>query len=577
MKTLKFVLVITGMVFCCSIFAQESQSAKARLELADKLKSADGAKFVKILSELEPEFDSFSILDKYYFLYLKGYEKALKGDLNAAEKNYRHVFNNTRDTVLKYRTALSLVNVTAFKREWAEGLQYISYIDRNRESISDSNIRHQGLIAVAIFYDEIEYHSVTLDFVKNVLDESQDGRNLCLARGLYFKSQLRLNHEIESISQIKEAIDACDATKEVILSNVIRAHLAHYFLENDESLKALDLLKENLAIVEQTNYQLLIIEFYSLLSRAHLSQNNSEDSKKFALRTIELEKVVKNIKPIANAYNVLHKVSLKTNQLSEAIGYLKSYFDAEKKHFEEINGRQLAVESAKRQSAEKDAKIDSLNKQNQILKLEKELSEETAMYNRWIIGLLAICVTLLVAWTIYIRKAQEKLKYLAEYDSLTGICNRAHFTQSAEASLNLMAKSDREVSLILFDLDHFKKINDSYGHPAGDFVLKEAANVCNLNIRKIDIIGRVGGEEFAILLPGCEIEQAVKVAEECRQRITEIDTNDSGYEFTVSASFGIANTQSTGYQLKDLVAHADEAMYLAKRRGRNQVVVQPKD
>ncbi|MCW8878084.1 MAG: diguanylate cyclase [Kangiellaceae bacterium] len=577
MKALKYLLVITSIVFCCSILAQEPPTAKARLELADKLKSADGAKFVQILSGLESEFDSLSILEKYYFLYLKGYEKALKGDLNAAEKNYRHVFDNTRDTVLKYRTALSLVNVTAFKREWADGLKYISYIDKHRESISDPNIRHQGLIAVAIFYDEIEYHSVTLDFVKNVLNESQDGRNLCLARGLYFKSQLRLNQEIESISHIKEAIEACDATKEIILSNVIRAHLAHYYLENGDSIKALELLKDNISTVEQTNYQLLIIEFYSLLSSAYFTQNNHQDSKRYALLTIELEKVVKDIKPIANAYNILHKISLQNNQLGEAISYLKSYFDAEKKHFEEINGRQLAVESAKRQSAEKDAKIDSLNKQNQILKLEKELSEETAMYNRWVIGLLVVCVTLLVAWTVYIRKAQRKLKYLAEYDSLTGICNRAHFTQSAEAALNLMVKSDREVSLILFDLDHFKKINDSYGHPAGDFVLKEAANVCNLNIRKIDIIGRVGGEEFAILLPGCEIDQAVKVAEECRLRITEIDTSDSGFDFNVSASFGIANTQGTGYELKDLVAQADEAMYLAKRRGRNQVVVQPKE
>ncbi|WP_210330303.1 GGDEF domain-containing protein [Aliikangiella sp. G2MR2-5] len=543
--------------------------------MADKVKSSDSARFVSLLRQLEPQFQNLSINERYFFLYLKGYESALKGLVDEAERSYLHVFKNAQSVEIRYRAALSLVNLYAFSRKWGAGLEFIRFIEISKEKIIDTNIRHQGLIAAAIFYDEIEYHKVTITYLSEVLKESNDKRSICLAQGMNLKAQRLIGAELDFRKEFNNAIDICAQANEQIIANVIRIHLAHFLLKEGKAKEASDLILENLPNIEKTRYQLNIVQSYSILSRAYWSLEDILNAKKYAQKAVDSDAQVNTTRSVAEAYNILHLSSLKQNNLEDAIRYLRDYFEAEKKHFQEINGRQLAIESAKRQSAEKDAEIDSLNKQNSILRLQQELAKEEAENNRWIISLLVFCVAILIAWILYFRSSQRKLKYLAEYDGLTGICNRAHFTRSAEDVLQIMTKSGRNVSMVLFDLDNFKKINDAYGHPVGDIVLQLATKACSQCVRKVDVFGRIGGEEFAILLPGCEIEQAQKIAEDCRKRVSEIDTSSTGFEFDVSASFGIANTRSTGYLLKDLISHADEAMYLAKRRGRNQVVVQP--
>jgi diguanylate cyclase (GGDEF)-like protein len=126
---------------------------------------------------------------------------------------------------------------------------------------------------------------------------------------------------------------------------------------------------------------------------------------------------------------------------------------------------------------------------------------------------------------------------------------------------------------VLCDLDHFKSINDTYGHAAGDHVLKQAVAACQAHLRAEDLFCRFGGEEFAVVLDGCELEVARQRCERFREAIGSIAAAEFGVESRVSASFGIASTSTSGYELRVLLAHADVALYQAKRAGRNCVVV----
>lgn len=127
------------------------------------------------------------------------------------------------------------------------------------------------------------------------------------------------------------------------------------------------------------------------------------------------------------------------------------------------------------------------------------------------------------------------------------------------------------VGVILFDLDHFKQINDKFGHATGDWVLQQVVRTCRNFMRLDDVFGRLGGEEFAILLPGCHADKALMLAEICRDSIEEINTKPSSYEFRLTASFGVTSSDNSGFELKQLLADADKAMYKAKQSGRNQV------
>jgi diguanylate cyclase (GGDEF)-like protein len=161
---------------------------------------------------------------------------------------------------------------------------------------------------------------------------------------------------------------------------------------------------------------------------------------------------------------------------------------------------------------------------------------------------------------------------LSQIDGLTGTANRPHFLQQAQDALESAYKAQQPLCVILCDLDHFKSINDKYGHAAGDQVLRQTVTECQTYMRSGDLFGRFGGEEFSFLMAGCELEDARLRAEQLRLTIAGISANGA-MGSSISASFGVASTAASGYDLRQLLAHADSALYAAKRAGRNRVAV----
>ena len=159
-----------------------------------------------------------------------------------------------------------------------------------------------------------------------------------------------------------------------------------------------------------------------------------------------------------------------------------------------------------------------------------------------------------------------KAEHAANRDFLTGAWSRRAFVTVAEVELKRAQRSERNVSLLLFDVDHFKSINDRLGHAAGDRVLVDAVARAYGVIRNVDYLGRVGGEEFAVLLPETGIEDALLVAERLRAGLQA--RADDGFEFTVSIGVAMARTEES---LADMMRRADAALYRAKRGGRNRV------
>ncbi|MET1253686.1 diguanylate cyclase [Aliikangiella maris] len=559
---------------CGAITAGEGLTDySALLKNAESVKSSDRKLFSELLLEVKPHFEALTIEEKYHFIYLTGYEHAYQGRLESAIKSYKHVFDSATNELLKFRGAFSLVNIYLFNREWSKAFEYVQYIQHVNEKIMDMNIRHLGLVTVGYFYVELSQFDYALNIAKQLIAEEVQGRNKCLILGIKLRALLNFTPEKLEESQFNTAINFCRDISENVIANVIRTHYSVFLYLNKNYDKAISVITENIQQIEESNYRMLIIEAYSVLSKAYYVVNQLDIAKSFAEKVVLDGPQINYINPIVDSYWTLYQIEESRNNYSLAIEYLKKFSEVKTIEYEDTKAKQLAMELAKYETKDKDNQITLLNKENQILHLEREFSQETATYNRWIIILLAAIVTLMTGWVFYVKRAQNKLKYLAQYDSLTSIFNRSYFTQNAESMLDYYAKSSRVASLIIFDLDYFKKINDTYGHIAGDEVLSRVAKVCKENIRKVDIFGRIGGEEFAILLPGCEQSQAKQIAEECRIKISQLDSFDTNQDISVTASFGVTDTADSDYELKKLIANADEALYLSKRRGRNQVAV----
>lgn len=178
---------------------------------------------------------------------------------------------------------------------------------------------------------------------------------------------------------------------------------------------------------------------------------------------------------------------------------------------------------------------------------------------------------LLLAMTL--EHGENKLKMLALEDSLTGISNRRAFDITANKIMARDARSGRPTALLAFDLDHFKRVNDTYGHDFGDEVLKVFARATESALRSSDVFGRVGGEEFAAILPETDEEEAAKIADRARAMFADAGRIVHGRELNVTASIGVAITGTGEPSLDKLKKQADIALYRAKATGRNLVLV----
>ncbi|MGC9327173.1 MAG: GGDEF domain-containing response regulator [Candidatus Hinthialibacter sp.] len=173
-----------------------------------------------------------------------------------------------------------------------------------------------------------------------------------------------------------------------------------------------------------------------------------------------------------------------------------------------------------------------------------------------------------------ILSLQDKLKKLAYHDSLTDTLNRMAILKYLDMELQRTQRKGDLVSVVMTDLDHFKKLNDSYGHLCGDAVLQKCAECMKRNVRAYDMVGRYGGEEFLIVVPGIDRNETYHLAERLRLILSQQPIEYEGQVLTVTISMGISDSSlKECTTLDSIIRVADEALYQAKRQGRNQVAV----
>jgi len=169
------------------------------------------------------------------------------------------------------------------------------------------------------------------------------------------------------------------------------------------------------------------------------------------------------------------------------------------------------------------------------------------------------------------KRAEEALRQQATTDGLTGLLNRRRFMEMGEAEIERTKRTGRPMSLVMFDVDHFKKVNDTRGHDAGDMVLVSLARTAKDALRAVDILGRLGGEEFAAILPETGLEEAAAVAERLRRAVSGMGLAPKGEPLAVTISLGAVQVREPGKSLDSLLKRADEALYRAKSSGRDRV------
>jgi diguanylate cyclase (GGDEF)-like protein len=272
----------------------------------------------------------------------------------------------------------------------------------------------------------------------------------------------------------------------------------------------------------------------------------------------------------------VHLLTIKA-ELSSMIEDYKAAYIFEK----EASNLHSSYQNTQRETLRSKYKVlfdtDQTNLKNKLLERDKLLDKaalNNAEQQKWFQYLITVFSLTVILFLIFIFKKQvkksKKLNKLANTDVLTGLANRRFIFNYAERKLELVKKANQPFALIIFDIDHFKSVNDLYGHTGGDIALISIAKIANEYVRNQDILGRIGGEEFLLVLPNTSTRAALAVAQRIRLAIEENDFLINDKHVHITASFGVAQL-SNQENFSHIFQCADKALYQAKESGRNLI------
>lgn len=382
---------------------------------------------------------------------------------------------------------------------------------------------------------------------------------------------LRGNSQLAQ-SLVPEAILACDANKNQLLTLIVKTDATIDLIDSGKYATgiaaSLPLLQEYAVLSKSSDY---LTQLEEALARAYLKNGNVERAEHFAAQAYQRAQAGQVLALQEKTSETMAAIKRAQGQLANAIGYYDINLALKKKVLDDQLQKNLAYQRVKFETQDKANQMALLEQTNKNLSIEKALQQGRIQNLILLLTLGLILFAMLGAWLIKTLRQKNIFRHSAQVDGLTQVSNRTHFVACARQAFK---DSNRAVSLVLLDMDFFKKVNDTYGHATGDWVLKTVCDTVKTQLRKADMLGRLGGEEFALCLPRFTEEEVSALAERCRAAIAAIDTAPSGFAFEMTASFGIATRSIDGpLSFEETLAAADKALYFSKNEGRNRVTV----
>ena len=384
---------------------------------------------------------------------------------------------------------------------------------------------------------------------------------------LYFTS----GNRSKARALVADAMLACETNQNLFFTLIIKTHTAIDLMDSANFAQGiaagLPLFRQYSEIAEDSDY---VTQLEEALARAYLKSGDTELAEKYGYKAYQRAKAGNVLELHEKTSETMAAIKRFQGQLSAAMDYYDINLALKKKVLDDQLHKNLAYQRVKFDSQDKANQLALLEQKNKNLSIEKALQQNKYQYLILLLTLGTVVLAILGAWLINTLRLKNIFRVSAQIDGLTKVSNRSHFT-----ALSHQAFSDhtRNVSLVLFDMDFFKKVNDTYGHAAGDWVLKTVCSTVMSQLPKTALLGRLGGEEFALCLPNVQHEdEARALAERCRVAIAAINTAPSGFDFAITASFGVATRSAhLSDSFEETLVQADKALYLSKNEGRNRV------
>jgi len=482
------------------------------------------------------------------YLRLFAYDQALAQALDSLTIYQK---TNLKSGIARSHNAIGLCNLHL--STYAEALDNLLKALQIADQASNLRLKARVLNNLGLLYLRMEEYSQALSYLENSLEIASETKNpafeadllenICVAYLNLGQYTLALTHSQKGIALFQKAGNRYGEAKALSSAGEIYAAMGHTIDANSYYLQSLKISDE----IEDAQGA---AKAHFLIGSLHFKQGQRETALEHLQSGLECAEKSQDTSQISRIHYLLSRIYREMKDFEMSLGHYEQYHDVKETVFNE----DMAT------------KIKSL----EILHHVKETRQDSEIYR-----LRNVELTREIEER---KKAQSELERIVTLDPLTGLFNRRHFFELTSTELERSQRYNRPLSVIMLDIDHFKQVNDQFGHLVGDRVIVEVARRIQKALRRIDLACRYGGEEFAVLLPETPLLQAEMVASRLWNVVTRQPTVSGELVLKITVSVGVATYQHTGeITVDDLLDQADQAMYAAKQAGRNQVAVYSKN
>ncbi|MFK2877130.1 sensor domain-containing diguanylate cyclase [Rhodanobacter hydrolyticus] len=547
------------------------------LKQAWDLQLTDHQRSLLVLAKLNQQAASLTPDQQWRLRYLNAWEAMYESDYARSEKLFQDIIQHSGNPRLADRASSMLLSQYGLTRRYTEAFELADHLATRLPQITDAQVRFSlllnlsqamgsaGQIDLAVHYAHMAMAAVPVDGhmcypVSELVDVLFNG------------------HRLQPNSpELQQALAACPAASEPVYHTDLMLMLADLCAHDGEPREALALLDRLQSSVEANGYVPSKLSALGDRAWALAELGENDAARQAALAVVAQARSGDFGEFLKEPYEVLYRIEKKQGHAAAALDYHEKFAALDKAYLDDIHARALAYEAVQQHVLAQKLDTEKLSEQNTGLLAQQKLDAKTAEANRLYLVLLLMALGFAVVLMLRLKHSQLRFKRLSHLDGLTSIYNRQHFMDEAGRLLHQLERRKGMACLAIIDLDHFKRINDSHGHAMGDEVLCRVVGACKQHLRIVDLFGRLGGEEFGILLVDCSREQGIAIAERMRATIEATAVELDGVVVAVSTSVGLAFTDTDGHDLRNLCTAADAALYGAKRGGRNRVMAGAED
>lgn len=544
----------------------------AFLNETERLRIRDHRQFAKRLAQIHGEAPRLTPAEQWHLRYLDAFETTLQGDYVAAEKPLRAVIEHSGNPVLAAKASAVLLSNLAISHRYEDAFKLAHQLSIQLPTLHDRAARFMVLANLSQMLNLAGQTESALQYARMMEDTIPAGGSLCDPRFKQMAALYNAKKLTASSAALEETVQLCKAAGQPIIAAATELIISTLDLEEHHPRRALALLDRIAPSLQNNRYYPHLLSAQTQRAQAYEQLGRDDEARKTALA------VLANAHPgevnnfLTDIYELLYRLAERHGQPTAALDYYKQYVAQKQGALDDAAAQALAYQTIQQQVLTRDLEAAELGRQNSILRLQRALDAKAVESTRLSIALLLLMLAVIALWLVRTLRSRRHFKQLASRDALTGILNHQHFMNECNRLLRSLETRPGHASLAWIDLDHFKQINDTHGHATGDIVLQHAVQLCRAQLRPGDLFGRLGGEEFGILLKDCSRDQAIAIADRIRHTIEVHPMVLDRSVVFLSASIGVASTSSSGHNLPDLCRDADAALYRAKRAGRNRVV-----